>query len=67
MLFNKAVESKSMKNQDLENLLIQSKSMRHVALIAQAVNCKSTAETNKGTVSYLNERVRVISRGTFND
>ena len=57
MLFNKAVESKSLKNQDLDNLLFQSKQMRHVALIAQAVHCKNLSETNKGTVTYLNEKV----------
>lgn len=57
MLFNKSVESKSMKNQDLENLLIRSKGLKHTALIAQAVNCKSTTETQKSTVNYLNDKL----------
>ena len=58
MLFNKAVESKNMQNQDLENVLLLTKVNRHNALIAQGVNCLNIQERERGTVAMLKEKVR---------
>ena len=59
MLFNKAVESKNVQNQDLVNVLLLTKINRHNALIAQGVNCLNIQERERGTIVMLKDKVLV--------
>lgn len=61
MLFKKAVESKNMQNQDMEDVLLLTKKNRHNALIAQGVNCMHIREREDGTMKILKEKVQLAS------
>ena len=57
MLFKKAVESKNMQNQDMEDVLLLTKKNRHNALIAQGVNCMVIQERESGAMDILKDKV----------
>lgn len=58
MMFNKAVESKNMQNQDLKNVLVVTQKNRHSALIAQGVNCLNIQDRERGTIEMLREKMK---------
>ena len=63
MLFKKAVESKNMQNQDMEDVLLLTKKNRHNALIAQGVNCMAIQEREDGAMKILKEKVQLARGG----
>lgn len=65
-MFNKAVESKNMQNQDMKNVLVMTQKNRHSALIAQGVNCLNIQDRERGTIEMLRDKVLLRIGKTLN-